>query len=439
MIVQMNQYIKNLKTPIAIVGMARSGESAKRLLLASGLAPKDVLTFDAKVDSADFKTPQDLMTQGQPKTLLVSPGVPLASPWIQQAREQGVQITSEISLACSFLTTEKLIGVTGSLGKSTTVSLLGAGLDAYSKNHFVGGNLGVPFCEYARDLLEKKRAAADWIVLELSSYQLENCEGLSLDYSAITYLTPNHLERYPSLQDYYDTKWKIFSLTKKIMFLNKLGGELLEYAKHKDLTDLRIISKEDTLFEPFNLHAAQLIGKHNQDNLALATAIALEAGWPRQAFQGMIEFKGLSHRLENLGQVKGIRFIDDSKATAMDSVLIASQAAYETLQRGGRLFVLLGGRDKNLPWEQLKSLSALQNTQFVFFGECAALAQSKSSLPGDQHQSLKNAMDSVFKSVKATDTVLLSPGGTSFDEFKSFEDRGDFFKRTVSEFASRGS
>ncbi len=436
MIVQMNEYIKNLKTPIAIVGMARSGESAKRLLLASGLLPENVLTFDAKLDTADFKDPQELIARGQPKTLLVSPGVPLASPWIQKAREQGLQIVSEISLACSFLTNEKLIGVTGSLGKSTTVSLLGAGLGAFSKNYFVGGNLGTPFCEYACELVDRKRSVADWVVLELSSYQLENCEGLALDYSAITYLTPNHLERYTSLQDYYDTKWKIFTLTKKIMFLNKLGGELLEYAKNKDLTDLYVVSKEDSLFEPFNLHDAQLIGKHNQDNLALATAIALEAGWPKKAIEGMTEFKGLAHRLENLGYVNGIRFIDDSKATAMDSVIIAAQAAHETLQHGGRLHILLGGKDKNLPWEQLKNLANLQDTVFVFFGECAGLAQSKSTLPGTQYSTLKTALDEVLKLAKSPDTVLLSPGGTSFDEFKSFEDRGDFFKRVVSEFAN---
>lgn len=436
MIMQMNQYIKNLKTPIAIVGMARSGESAKRLLLASGLATENVFTFDAKLTTADFSDPRDLMARGQPKTLLVSPGVPLASPWIQKAREQGVQIISEISLACSFLTTEKVIGVTGSLGKSTTVSLLGAGLSAFSKNFFVGGNLGTPFCEYACDLVEKRRQAADWVVLELSSYQLENCEGLNLDYSAITYLTPNHMERYTSLQDYYDTKWKIFSLTRRIMFLNKQGGELLEYAKNKDLTDLRVVSKDDPLFTSFDLQSAQLIGDHNQDNLALATAIALEAGWPKEAVVGMTQFKGLSHRLENLGYIKGIRFIDDSKATAMDSVLIAAQAAHETLQEGGTLYILLGGKDKNLPWEQLKNLNNLSNTNFVFFGECAAIAQNKSSLQGAQYISLKTALEELLKIAKAPDTVLLSPGGTSFDEFKSFEDRGDYFKKVVSDFAS---
>ncbi|MEK2643710.1 UDP-N-acetylmuramoyl-L-alanine--D-glutamate ligase [Bdellovibrio sp. BCCA] len=435
MIVQMNEFIKNLKTPIAIVGMGKSGEAAKRLLLNLGVAPQSVLTFDGKLETADFNDPEALMTQAKPQTLVVSPGVPLTSAWIQGAKNKGAKITSEISLACSCLTTEKLMGVTGSVGKSTTVSLLGAGLEAFSKTGFVGGNLGIPFSAYAADVVEGKRPRADWIVLELSSYQLENCENLKLDYSAITYFTSNHLERYDNLEHYYRTKWNILSLTKNAMLLNSEGGDLVEYFKMNHHEQVKVVSKKDPSLANLHLEKAQLIGQHNQDNLALASSLALAAGWPSSAIEGMKSFKGLVHRLENVGTFKGVRFINDSKATAMDSVLIAATAAYDTLTNSGKLFLLLGGRDKNLPWQDLIPLKNFKGVEFVFFGECREIAQKKSLLPGESFAKLGEALDFVFGNVKTHDTVLLSPGGTSLDEFKSFEDRGNFFKKKVEDFA----
>lgn len=436
MIVQMNEFIKNLKTPIAIIGMGKSGEAARRLLLLSGLDSQSVLTFDGKLASADFNDPEMLMKAAQPKTLVVSPGVPLATPWIQKAQASGIKITSEISLACSYLASEKVVGVTGSVGKSTTVSLLGAGLQNFSKDSFVGGNLGTPFAEYVSDVLEKKRPRAEWIVLELSSYQLENCENLKLDFSAITYFTSNHLERYENLEHYYGTKWKILSLTKKAMFLNKEGGDLVEYFKSNGHSEqVQVISKKDPFLASYHLEKALLIGQHNQDNLALAATLALVAGWPPSAIEGMKSFKGLVHRLENVGTFKGIRFINDSKATAMDSVLIAATAAHDTLANSGRLFLLLGGRDKNLPWQDLVPLKNFKGVEPIFFGECRDIAQKKSFLDGPSFAHLNEALQYTFKNVKSGDTVLLSPGGTSLDEFKSFEDRGNFFKRNVEEFS----
>ncbi|QDK36145.1 UDP-N-acetylmuramoyl-L-alanine--D-glutamate ligase [Bdellovibrio sp. NC01] len=436
MIVEMKDFIKSLKTPIAIVGMGKSGEAAKRLLISSGVAASSIKCFDGKLATADYNDPNKLMSEAQPKTLVVSPGVPLASQWIQDAQKSGVKITSEISLSCSILTSEKLMGVTGSVGKSTTVSLLQAGLESFSKTGFVGGNLGTPFAEYAADIVEGKRKPADWVVLELSSYQLENCEGLELEYSAITFLTSNHLERYDNLQHYYDTKWKILDLTKHAMLLNNEGGDLVEYAQGKGHSQqVKVISKKDTQLRSLQLDKALLIGQHNQDNLALAATLALEAGWPESSIEAMKNFKGLAHRLENMGTTKGIRFINDSKATAMDSVLIASTAAHDTLVPGGKLFLLLGGRDKNLPWEQLKPLEGFTDIEFVFFGECREIAQRKSTLPGESFAKLDEALSYSFENAKSADTVLLSPGGTSLDEFKSFEDRGNFFKKKVELFA----
>ncbi len=437
MILQMNEFIKNLKTPIAIVGMGRSGDAAKRLLLRAGVSPRDLFTFDGKLASADFNDSTLLFDQANPQTLVVSPGFPLASPWIVDAKKRGVLVTSEISLACSFLESEKIIGVTGSVGKSTTVTLLGAGLEAFSKSFFVGGNLGIPFCEYAIGILEDTRSRADWVVLELSSYQLENCSGLVLDISAITYLTSNHLERYSSISHYYDTKRKIFDHTPLgPLFLNASGGDLISYFDSQiKNSQIKVVTSSDSALAQYHLSQALLIGKHNQDNLAVAATIGLAAGWPATAIEGMKNFKGLAHRLENLGETAGVRFINDSKATAMESVLIATAAATETLAPNGKLILLLGGRDKNLPWEDLNSLQSNLNLKVVFFGECRAVAQQKTNLEGPSLPTLREALEHTRTLLSKNDTLLLSPGGTSLDEFKSFEDRGDFFKRWSADFS----
>jgi UDP-N-acetylmuramoylalanine--D-glutamate ligase len=420
-----------LQTPVAIVGMGKSGESAKRLLLHRGLKANEVLTFDQKLP-AQFGDAEKLMREGAPKTLVVSPGVPLKSPWIQEAIKNGVYITSEINLACEVLTDEKVIGITGSLGKSTTVSLLGAGLLAFDETGFVGGNLGTPFCDYAYELLTETRKKANWIVLELSSYQLENSSSLALEHSAITYLSPNHLERYPSLEDYYVTKWNIVQKTRGKIFINKNGGDLLPYAeKQPEFSRCVVCSRNDKNLIPHALSHAELLGAHNQDNIALAAKMALYLHWPISAIQAMKAFKGLEHRLENMGLFEDIQFINDSKATAMDSVRTAVHVAHEYLKTPGRLFVLLGGRDKNLPWEELHSLGKLSHTEFLFFGECRDIVKQKSKLAGDSFGKLDQAIEEVFLRASEGDIVLLSPGGTSMDEFKSFEDRGRFFKEKV--------
>jgi len=428
-----------IQTPVAIVGMAKSGESAERFLLARGLKKEDILTFDQK-SPAQFKDPQVLLSQGRPKTLVVSPGVPLKSSWIIEAQKSGVVVTSEINLACEVLKEEKLIGVSGSLGKSTTVSLLGAGAVSFDKNAFVGGNLGTPFCEYAYQVLTNKRPRAQWIILELSSYQLENCKNLKLDHAAITFLSANHMERYDSLNDYYLTKWRMIHQTSGAMFLNKNGGDLISFAmKQPEFSRCIAVSRQDKELMPHALSQSVLLGSHNQDNLALATRMALHCHWPISAIHAMKSFAGLEHRLENVGVFDGVRYINDSKATALDSVITATEVAHEYLAANGHLHVLLGGKDKNLPWEDLSDLGILSRTSFVFFGDCRKTAQEKSHLVGPQFTNLGEALAHVFSQAQSNDIVLLSPGGTSLDEFKNFEDRGRFFKEKVKGFYSSKS
>jgi UDP-N-acetylmuramoylalanine--D-glutamate ligase len=417
-----------VKTPVAIVGLGLSGQAAIDLLLAAGTRREDIVTFDQK-SKADYSSIENLLSEVRPATLVVSPGVPLSMPALRRFAADGGLITSELSLALQLCTTERVIGVTGSVGKSTVVSLLQEGLRSFSKSGFVGGNLGTPLARYALGLLLGK-PRADWLVLELSSYQLENCSGLDCDVSALTYFTPNHLERYSSLEEYYSCKWKLASLTRGPVVLNRNGGDLAKWAASRSTTHQLIWTDQtDPLIEKFNLHELRLLGLHNRDNFALACRIALLAQWPSSSITAMKSFGGLSHRVENLGVFNGVTYVNDSKATTMESVKTAVKSLRPLV--AGQIHLLLGGRDKSLPWEELAELEHLYPIHFYFFGECGALAHHKSKLTAAEFPTLRLAFQAAHAASRTKDLVLLSPGGTSLDEFKNFEDRGDVFRGLV--------
>lgn len=429
----MNQLFADLPLPVAIVGLGVTGTAVQELLNLGGIPRDQVLTFDEKAANANYRTSDDLIALGNPKTLVVSPGVPLASPWIQAAKNRGVVITSELSLASRILTTERVIAITGSVGKSTTTCLLRAGLEAFSSAFFVGGNLGIPLANYACELIKGQHSVAEWVVLELSSYQLENFPELKAEFSILTFLTSNHLERYPSKEAYFQTKWNIETHTQKFFILNKNGGELKDWAQlQKPQRPWVWTDRNSVLVNQYRLNDCQLLGSHNLDNIAMAAEVAHLAQWPKSAFDGIKEFRGLPHRVENLGLKRGIRFINDSKATTMESVKIAVTSVLESLQPQHTLHLLLGGKDKNLPWEELAPLKNHPNLRFYFFGECRRIAQSKSGLPGDSFQKMLEATEEAVKKATLGDSILLSPGGTSLDEYKNFEHRGDAFRAFVS-------
>ena len=414
--------------PVAIVGLGISGKSAIRLLISRGVRESDILTFDDKAAEAAYSSPAALIREGKPKSLVVSPGYPLASKWIQEFRARGGFVTSELALALEELTTEKVIGISGSLGKSTVVSLLGAGAARALTGAFVGGNLGVPLADYAAELREgKRKTRAPWVVLELSSFQLENCGTLAPEIAALTYFAPNHLERYSGLEEYYARKWELAERATAKIFLNAHGGDLKKFAAKQKATPAAVhwIDPTSSPFTAAELASAKLLGAHNRDNLALAGAIAAAAGWDKEYRQAMLDFPGLPHRMQNLGERSGGLFINDSKATNLASVFTAANGALGA--HSGRVVLLLGGKDKNLPWKQLAVLGNKSRLSCVFFGDCAALAQRESGLPGPEFATLEMAMRALPGIAKRGDLVLLSPGGSSYDEFKNFEERGRMF------------
>ncbi len=424
-----------LKMPIAVIGLGISGRAILTLLKKLGYRDSDLVTFDDKDLSSQFQDPKRLLSEAIPQTLVVSPGVSLKKAWLTEYLKAGGTITSELEISFSCLQNERVVGVTGSVGKSTVVSILDSGLKAFSKSHFVGGNLGTPLANYISELIAGKRERADWVILELSSYQLETFKNLSLEFGIISSLTPNHLERYDSLENYYHTKVSIIEKCKKAIILNQCGGDLVSYLE-KYIFQIPYFwtSADDKLMNRLKIKNSRLIGKHNLDNLAMAAQCAELGGWPAAAFLGMTLFSGLAHRLENLGTHKDTLFINDSKATTVESVLQAVKSVEEAVPSGGRLVLLLGGRDKNLPWEKLSEFAKNSMILPFFFGECRSEVERKSGLPGSSFKTLKACLDSVKSKIQPNDVVLLSPGGTSLDEFKNFEERGDFFKKWVDSF-----
>lgn len=413
--------------PIAIIGLGLSGQSALDLLLGRGIPRERIITHDQK-SPCDARTPEEVIARN-PATLVVSPGVPLRTPWIQQLLKQGVRLSSELELAAQCLTSEKVVGITGAVGKSTVTSLLGAGLDAAGISNFTGGNLGFPFARYALERVKDQRPPAEYVVLELSSYQLENFASFKPGSTILTSLTPNHLERYDSLEEYYETKLSVAAKTPGPRFFNNSGLDLTKYRdRFQDARD-HWTDRHDLAAE--NFQKMKMVGLHNRDNLALVWSWGQAHAMPPEFYQGLLNFPGLAHRLENLGERDGILFLNDSKATTMASVLQAADSVAELVAHRKSAHLLLGGRDKNLPWEQLNALKG-RGFQFHFFGECGELARAKSALPGEVSPTLAAALDHILPSLKSGAMLLLSPGGTSLDEFKSFEDRGDFFRKRTS-------
>lgn len=365
------------------------------------------------------------------RTLLVSPGVPLAKPAIQDFVRRGGLLSGELEYAYQQLHEEKVLCVTGSVGKSTVAALLHAGLLAEDPDAFVGGNFGYPLADYVADVIEGKRKRARWIVLELSSYQLENFPSLIADGTILTSLVANHLERYPTKEAYYDSKWTLAEKTRGPIVCNLHGEDLRAYVAQKPARpDLRWTSGDDPKVPAEIFQNTPLLGAHNRDNLAVAYTLLNASGVGNSAIPRLASFAGLAHRVENCGIRGGVLCVNDSKATTMSSVIQAVNTIETRLSAGSSLFLLLGGRDKNLPWHELRSLGRA-TIRPIFFGEYAAPAKEKSGLEGAVHAKLGPAIEQASKAAKSGDIILLSPGGSSLDEFANFEERGNYFKSEI--------
>ena len=451
---------------VVILGAARQGLSLARYLANHGAK---VILNDirpaAQLDSTAQPTASpniEWVLGGHPLNLLngtdllaISGGVPLNNNLVVEAVRRGIPLTNDTQI---FLETVpcKTIGITGSAGKTTTTTLVGriakAGLSGKFREVWIGGNIGDPLISYVDDMTSE-----DLAILEISSFQLEQMTT-SPNVAAILNITPNHLDRHGTMGAYSSAKSRILELQSATdtavlgrddpgawALVDKVKGSLLSFGftplpKNGDGaylqgTDFFVRTMGRELKLPV-ADAIELRGEHNRLNVMAACAITYSAGFtPNDMRAGIAGFKGVPHRLEFVRDWHSSLWYNDSIATAPERTVAAINSF------SSPLVLMLGGRDKDLPWDDLANLIHKRVDHVVLFGEAvdkinSALGPQISGRRPFTRATCKNLKEAIICASRATQpgyVVLFSPGGTSFDEFKDFEERGECFRKWVLE------
>lgn len=414
----------------AIIGYGKSGAAAEKLLRLKGFENIDI--FDDKAEQyaniAEYKDEYDLTC--------VSPGIDLN----KYTNVKG-SITSEIELAYEKMNKNaKIIAITGTNGKSTTTHLTAQIINNAGKKAVACGNIGYP---YGMAVLEQE---ADVYVIELSSFQIELLKHFNAVSGCIINVTQDHLDRYKTMDKYYAAKLLLLNfIDKNGLFVTNTDKIIkAEVVKHNIETkyiddDLAVYPKylgQILDFGKFSVDTSKfkLFGKHNLINLSYALTMADKVCDFKGDVSSLLEnLTSMPHRTELAAEINGVKWINDSKATNVDSVYTALQSIEKPS------ILLIGGRDKKSDYTPLVDLINKNISKVCYFGEAADLIKNQiSSLLKDveeeSYDSLKNCIKSLAKNTASGTTVLLSPACTSFDEFKSYEDRGVKFKEYVLEY-----
>jgi UDP-N-acetylmuramoylalanine--D-glutamate ligase len=447
---------------VVIVGGARQGQAAARWLARHRaiVTVNDCRSAEEMTvaRSALAGTPVNWVLGSHPveildttDTLCISGGVPLDNPLVAAAVKRGIPLTNDTQIFME-VTPCRTVGITGSAGKTTTTTLVGQmAKRADSKKTFVGGNIGDPLLNYVDEM-----APGALAILEISSFQLEQMT-VSPDVAAILNITPNHLDRHGTMEAYTAAKRRIleFQQADSTAILNRddngswslredVHGRLVSFGSgafsgKQDgtfLADRTLHLRRDEVEIPLlRRDQIQLRGAHNVMNVLAAFAIGYAAGLPLDAMiSAAKEFRGVAHRLEFVREWNGAEWYNDSIATAPERTMAAINSFTEPI------VLLLGGRDKNLPWEDLAAMVRQRVQHVVLFGEAAekiatALDQATGPLPLTltRCKDMQEAVQVAAKVASPGSIVLLSPGGTSFDQFYDFEERGKAFRKWVSE------
>ena len=439
---------------LLVVGAGKSGLAAARLATARGArvtlvdgAPVERLGEAAE---AARRMGVELRGGGHPPALadaadliVVSPGVPTDVPLLVRARERGLPVWGEVELAARFCR-GRIVGITGSNGKSTVTSMIGAMQRGAGLPGGTGGNLGTPFC----DLLEQDGPAA-WHAVELSSFQLETTETLRADVAVVLNLSPDHLDRHPSLEAYARAKARLLELQTPAgrtvlnaddpesarfrsaargllhLFSTRVEPERGAFVRSGRLT-LRTEHGEEPLLGAGEL---TLPGEHNLANALAAALAARLAGCPTGTIAGVLRtWQALPHRLEQVAERHGVRFYDDSKATNPASAACALAAfPPRTVQ------LILGGRDKQADWSALVALVRSHAARVLLVGEATPMLERLLAgvVPLVACGTVARAVAEAARTAASGQVVLLAPGCASFDQYRDYAERGDDFRRAV--------
>jgi UDP-N-acetylmuramoylalanine--D-glutamate ligase len=411
-----------------VVGLGKSGAAAARLLRSRGAqviaADDDDVEFEGELRRV---VPESLRGID---LVVLSPGVPPGLPIFAEARARKLEVIGEVELASRFIE-EPVLGVTGTNGKSTTTALCGHLLSTAGMRVFTGGNLGNAL---SNRVLGGERL--DATVCELSSYQLESIVSLRCASATVLNVTPDHLDRYPSLDAYAAAKQRIFENQRPgdSAAINESDARVRAMktnpgVRREEFDPRKPLRIEGTGLE---LRVPTLRGAHNRENAFAACLLARHLGVAPEALQrGLDTYPGLAHRLEPVRVLDGVEWINDSKATNVDSVE-KSLSAFER-----NVHIIMGGRGKGAPYAPLRELmQGRVKTIFTIGEDAPSIASELSGVAEiDPCGVLATAVSRARKRARSGDVVLLSPACASYDQFRNFEDRGDQFKALVRELA----
>jgi UDP-N-acetylmuramoylalanine--D-glutamate ligase len=442
---------------VLVVGLGKSGMAAALFLRHHG----------AKVTVSDVRSAEDLakeipalleegimveagghglLTFRRQDLIVVSPGVPLDTPELAQAKSFGLPVIGELELAARFLK-GKMLAVTGSNGKTTTTTLLGEILAAGGLPTLVGGNIGVPVVS-----LIDASSDESWSVLEVSSFQLESTDQFHPAISVILNITPDHLDRYKTFEDYARAKERIFAAQNEqdCLVLNADNPRAAQAASRSNarvywfsakhpvaqgawVEDGNVVyrSSEGAATEKvMPLRGIHLKGAHNVENVLAAVVAARQAGVTAELIRLAVEkFHAVEHRLEYVATRKGVEFYNDSKATNVD----ATAKAVAAFPSG--IHLILGGKDKGFPYTVLTPLLRERVRAVYTIGVAAAKIEAdlQGVVPIHSCGTLDKALKAAASAAQPGEVVLLAPACSSYDQFENYEQRGSVFKQLVQE------
>jgi UDP-N-acetylmuramoylalanine--D-glutamate ligase len=409
---------------VTIVGLARSGLACANLLFDLGA---EVTVTDCqdnsqtRANASKLKSEKIRLELGKHTRefihgrdfVVISPGVPDNAPPLVWAAQCGIPLLSEIEVAW-ILCPAKVIAVTGSNGKTTVTTLIGKVIQASGKKVFVCGNIGNPFCGELAGMEE-----GDFVSLEVSSFQLETIRNFKPYISVILNFSRNHLDRYANMQEYFDAKKRIFM--------------------NQDSADYLILNQDDPVSKELAQDArAQVVyfsksSEFNPNQSAVFTVGSI-LGIDKNTMVGVFnEFKGIEHRMEEVAVINNIRFINDSKATTVESAMWALKSV------SSPAVLIAGGKDKGLEYSFVLDSARQKVKEVILIGEAKKkIAEAfKGVLPVEEAPTLEEAVTKAFSKAKPGECVLFSPMCSSFDMFANYEERGRAFKKIVKDLAEK--
>ena len=438
---------------IVILGLALSGAAAAKLAVRQGA---DVFVSDNQDTLALQGTLTDLKALSIPGELgqhsdqiydadlwIISPGIAQDSELVQKAQSNDIPIVSEIEFS-SWFTEAPILAITGSNGKTTTAHLLAEMIQTDDLHGALAGNVGIPFAEMVLEDLGNPDPKRVW-VLEISSFQMEFIEHFKPYIAIFLNITPDHLNRYPSMKEYIGAKMNMWSRQTAEDFIVYNADDTILVEEIAESTSRKIAfglgHHPEAIFQPnrtkiyteehatlIEMNQLALPGKHNLANALAAATAAHLMGVPNKSIAAtMSQFSGVPHRLEPIAEINGVTYINDSKATNLDAVQVALESFTQPI------ILLLGGLDKGGDFRSLLPHTHNNLKEVIAFGQAKELILTalRDAVRSTSVMDLKEALELAQNCSQPGDVVLLSPGCASFDQFKNFEERGDHFRSLV--------